>query len=53
VHYQGQDLKVTISLGAACLRPAGGDASPESVIEEADKRLYRAKDGGRNRVEVA
>jgi len=41
-------IKVSISIGAA---EAGGERSAEAVIRQADKMLYRAKQGGRNRVE--
>ncbi len=42
---------VTVSLGIAEF-PADG-ALPEALISAADKALYRAKEGGRNRVVVA
>ena len=44
-------LSVTVSIGVAT--SAGDRSSPESVLESADKALYRAKDNGRNRVETA
>jgi diguanylate cyclase (GGDEF)-like protein len=40
---------VTVSLGIASMVPSEKMA-PESLIEMADRMLYRAKDGGRNRV---
>lgn len=42
---------VTVSIGMAEF-PADG-ASPEALISAADKALYRAKEGGRNRVVAA
>ena len=39
---------ITVSIGAA--DRDGGNATPEQVIQAADKALYRAKQGGRNRV---
>jgi PleD family two-component response regulator len=38
---------VTVSIGAGQAR---GSALPEQVVKAADKALYRAKEGGRNRV---
>lgn len=43
---------VTISLGVACLIP-DEEGSPAQLLEAADQALYRAKQGGRNRVEAA
>ena len=42
-----QRVSVSVSIGAAT--PAGRDR-PEDVLDAADVALYRAKDGGRNRV---
>ena len=44
-----QDRKVTVSLGLACCQNSSVDAV--GMIKEADSALYRAKSGGRNRVE--
>jgi two-component system cell cycle response regulator len=44
----GQTLSITISAGVASAR--GGSA--ESLVQAADRALYRAKSLGRNRVEV-
>jgi diguanylate cyclase (GGDEF)-like protein len=40
-------LAVTVSIGAAQAR---GSALPDDVVKAADKALYRAKEGGRNRL---
>ena len=43
---------VTISVGVAATRPTS-DGLMETLLEQADVELYRAKRGGRNRVRVA
>jgi diguanylate cyclase (GGDEF)-like protein/PAS domain S-box-containing protein len=44
------DFKVTVSLGVASL--SHDSDALEQIIEQADKALYKAKQGGRNRVGV-
>lgn len=46
-----ESLRVTASFGLASTAVAGLD--PSALIQAADEALYRAKTGGRNRVEVA
>ncbi len=43
------ELRITISVGVAVCTPA--DESLDAVLRRADAALYRAKEGGRNRVE--
>src|SRR5262249_46236250 len=43
-------LSVTVSIGVAESHPK---LDPNEVIQHADKALYRAKHGGRNRLEMA
>jgi len=47
----GAELRVTVSLGIAMLEP--GEASAGDLLQRADAALYRAKEAGRNRVEMA
>jgi diguanylate cyclase (GGDEF)-like protein len=49
--FNGQEIPVTISLGIATLFE-GDFKTPEELIAEADRYLYKAKAGGRNRVEA-
>jgi diguanylate cyclase (GGDEF)-like protein len=47
---KGQSVSVTLSLGVASFRD--GMKAPAELVASADEALYRAKGGGRNRVEV-
>ena len=51
VHDKGKSLRVTISVGVATF-PHEAIHDSRKLIECADKALYRAKENGRNRVEV-
>jgi len=50
-HAPSSSLSVTVSIGVAT--STSQKSLPESVLESADKALYRAKANGRNRVETA
>jgi diguanylate cyclase (GGDEF)-like protein len=49
--FSGTPIRVTISLGVATLAESDF-AQAEDLIAAADKYLYRAKRGGRNRVDA-
>jgi len=51
VRWQDQSIVVTASFGIAELRE--DDVEIEGLVARADAALYRAKQGGRNRVEAA
>jgi len=44
--------QVTVSIGIASIN-AGEDYSIEEILKRADQSLYRAKEGGRNRVDLS
>jgi two-component system, cell cycle response regulator len=46
-----QLIPVSLSLGVSVAEP-GGVTDPEVLIHAADEAMYRAKEGGRNRVEL-
>ena len=46
----GGSLPITVSVGITALRAE--EDSVESLVDRADRMLYRAKDRGRNRVEI-
>ncbi|RME17324.1 MAG: GGDEF domain-containing protein [Bdellovibrio sp.] len=48
--YQGQRIKVTISLGVSSISP--DDNSWDHIFKRADEALYLSKTGGRNQVSV-
>lgn len=48
--FSGKHLKLTVSVGVAAYC---GESMAEDVIRAADEALYRAKQGGRNRIESA
>jgi len=49
IPYEGNLLQVSISIGVTTNR----SNSLADIVQQADEMLYRAKDGGRNRVEIA
>jgi diguanylate cyclase (GGDEF)-like protein len=51
VKFDGQPIRFTASFGVAVDSPCG-TSSPQDLVNEADKALYRAKSEGRNCVRV-
>ncbi len=52
VEFEGKQLRVTASLGAVSHAPQGSPEESDALVEAADQNLYKAKQAGRNRVEV-
>lgn len=50
--HQGQPIPITFSAGLAGSTELAGPPSAEALVALADRRLYRAKEEGRNRSEV-
>lgn len=48
-HFKGEPVTITVSIGLSAFK--AGERS-EQVLKRADQALYRAKDAGRNRVEL-
>jgi len=51
VHVEAVDVRVTASFGVSCRQRVGGEEL-SLLLKEADGALYRAKEGGRNRVVI-
>jgi|GEM_PF-1857166 len=49
VPFEGKELRCTMSLGVASMIP-GGNNSTDTIIANADRALYQAKENGRNQV---
>jgi len=50
IAFENKTLSVTVSIGVTSLDPA--DLAPEDALRRADQAMYKAKAGGRNRVEL-
>lgn len=50
--YQGESIPISVSAGVSCCFGRSGDSSLSRLMRSADKALYEAKAGGRNRIVV-
>lgn len=50
IRHEGREITVTVSIGVAALR--AGDDSADAALLRADQALYKAKEAGRDRVEI-
>jgi two-component system, cell cycle response regulator len=50
IRFQDSDIPISASVGCAMLNECEGEPTAEKLIAIADRRLYLAKHGGRNRV---
>lgn len=50
--WQGQELRITASIGCAQIKRANSHLDGERLLGSADMLLYKAKENGRNRVEM-
>jgi diguanylate cyclase (GGDEF)-like protein len=51
--YRNQEIHVTVSIGLVFCKGREQNFNTQQLIDEADKLLYAAKEGGRNRIEVS
>ena len=52
IAHQGEEISLTVSVGAV-VHEGDDPADSQTLLQAADQALYRAKNAGRNRVEMA